>query len=86
MSAFIRALSSRLFLKKDFELVNAWMAVLLNVHADTIAQCAQSDSDDSKVLREALVAWSEAQKREGERLAGMVGYCRGVVGFLRSSR
>ncbi|KAL4889301.1 Utp21 specific WD40 associated putative domain-containing protein [Aspergillus ambiguus] len=86
MSAFIRALSSRLSLKKDFELVNAWMAVLLNVHADTIAQCSKSNSSESMELREVLASWSQAQQREGQRLAGMVGYCRGVVGFLRSPR
>lgn len=84
--AFIRALSSRLFLKRDFELVNAWMAVLLNVHADTIARCSQPESGESKALKDALTTWCHAQQREGQRLAGMVGYCRGVVGFLRSSR
>ncbi|KAE8144346.1 Utp21 specific WD40 associated putative domain-containing protein [Aspergillus avenaceus] len=87
LSNFIQALSSRLFLRKDFELVNAWMAVFLRIHADVVAKCSDhSNGDgDNASLRNALAAWKLAQQREAQRLAGLVGYCRGVVGFLRSS-
>ncbi|KAF9885124.1 hypothetical protein FE257_000701 [Aspergillus nanangensis] len=83
---FINALSSRLSKKMDFELTNAWMAVFLKVHSDTIAGCSDPDMEGGDVLKEALSAWGQAQQRESQRLAGLVGYCRGVVGFLRSSR
>ncbi|KAF7593049.1 WD repeat-containing protein 36 [Aspergillus hancockii] len=84
LSDFVLALSARLIVKKDFELVNAWMAVFLKVHADVVVKC--SESDENQALREALITWRLAQQREGQRLAELVGYCRGVVGFLRSSR
>ncbi|KAH8433602.1 rRNA-processing protein UTP21 [Aspergillus melleus] len=88
LADFICALSGRLSLKKDFEVVNAWMAVILKIHADVIAECSASESVEfgSNVLRDALVAWTKVQQQEAQRLAGRVGYCRGVVGFLRSSR
>ncbi|KAA8649235.1 rRNA-processing protein UTP21 [Aspergillus tanneri] len=87
LSDFIHALSSRLHQRKDFELVNAWMAVVLKVHADIIAKCSIScDLGKKNVLKESLLAWSNMQQREAQRLAQLVGYCRGVVGFLRSSR
>ncbi|KAF5865828.1 hypothetical protein ETB97_001894 [Aspergillus alliaceus] len=84
LSDFVIALTNRLLSKKDFELVNAWMAVFLRTHADVVVKC--SESNEMEQLRKALVAWSLAQQREKQRLAELVGYCRGVVGFLRSSR
>ncbi|OJJ35746.1 hypothetical protein ASPWEDRAFT_40984 [Aspergillus wentii DTO 134E9] len=86
LSVFIVALTSRLRLKKDFELVNAWMAVLLKIHADTLGNCSEENTGEHNILRDALIIWSQEQQTESKRLAGLVGYCRGVVGFLRSSR
>ncbi|PYI01276.1 snoRNA binding protein [Aspergillus sclerotiicarbonarius CBS 121057] len=86
LSAFVTALSTCLGLKRDFELVNAWMAVFLRIHADTVAECSSSDTDEDSALKAALSEWSRALQREAQRLAGLVGYCRGVVGFLRSTR
>ncbi|PLB44673.1 snoRNA binding protein [Aspergillus steynii IBT 23096] len=88
LSDFISALSSRLLLKRDFEVVNAWMAVVLKIHADVIAECSAAESieKEGNVLKEVLIAWAKIQQQEAQRLAGMVGYCRGVVSFLRSSR
>lgn len=86
VSAFINALTIRLKLRKDFELVNAWMAVFLKIHADTVSLCSSQDEPEHRLLREALTSWAHEQQQEGKRLAGLVGYCRGVVGFLRSSR
>lgn len=86
LSDFVLALRSRLRLKKDFELVNAWMAVFLKVHAETVGRCSCHDAGEQVVLREALVDWSREQQQEADRLSALVGYCRGVVGFLRSSR
>ncbi|KOC12193.1 snoRNA binding protein [Aspergillus flavus AF70] len=84
LSDFVLALSTHLRSKLDFELVNAWMAMFLKIHADVVMKC--SESEENEALREALASWSVAQQREGQRLAELVGYCRGVVGFLRSSR
>lgn len=86
LSTFITALTSRLALKKDFELVNAWMAVFLKIHADTVVRCSGQPADEYSSLREALVLWSKQQEQESKRLSGLVGYSRGVAGFLRSAR
>lgn len=86
LSAFVSALSTRLGSRRDFELVNTWMAVFLRIHADIVAECSGTNVDDENALKSALTGWSQALQREAERLAGLVGYCRGVVGFLRSTR
>ncbi|KAJ5241925.1 uncharacterized protein N7469_000252 [Penicillium citrinum] len=83
---FVNALTMRLKSRRDFELVNAWMAVLLKIHADTVGLCAHRDEPEYRLLQKALAAWAQEQEQEGKRLAGLVGYCRGVVGFLRSAR
>ncbi|KAJ6021676.1 hypothetical protein N7540_007180 [Penicillium herquei] len=86
LSAFVNALTIRLKLRRDFELVNAWMAVFLKIHADTVALCSHQDESENRLLRDALTSWAHEQQQEGKRLAELVGYCRGVVGFLRSAR
>jgi len=75
---FVAALTSRLKQKKDYELVQAWMAVFLRLHADEVLSHER--------LVEALREWRECQEREGRRLGDLVGYCSGVVGFLRNPR
>ncbi|KUL84174.1 hypothetical protein ZTR_07200 [Talaromyces verruculosus] len=89
--SFVDALTERLRLKKDFELVNAWMAVFLKVHSDLICgdgdlSTAASDEDLVSALRTALMGWKKEQESEARRLSELMGYCRGIVGFLRSSR
>ncbi len=37
-------------------------------------------------LVEVVREWKECQEREGRRLGDLVGYCSGVVGFLRNPR
>ncbi|ODH50486.1 hypothetical protein GX48_03447 [Paracoccidioides brasiliensis] len=93
---FVSALTARLRTRRDFELVNAWMAVFLRVHGDVIGESRDGDGADGAgdseaeatraALREALREWKIEQEREGKRLAELVGYCRGIVGFLRSGR
>ncbi len=73
---FVAALTSRLNQKKDYELVQAWMAVFLRLHSDEVIRDAR--------LGEALREWRDSQEREGRRLGELVGYCSGVVGFLRN--
>lgn len=86
LSGFVTALTDRLVSKRDFELVNAWMAIFLKVHGDTVVKCTEQTTDEYTSLKEALVLWAQTQEQEGKRLGGLVGYCRGVAGFLRSSR
>ncbi|KXX80243.1 WD repeat-containing protein 36 [Madurella mycetomatis] len=75
---FIRALTSRLVARRDYELTQAWMTVFLRLHFDLIME--------SEPLLKALGEWKEHQGRERDRLQDLVGYCGGVVGFLRSPR
>lgn len=75
---FIRALTSRLAARRDYELAQAWMAVFLRLHFDVIME--------SEVLLRELGRWREHQARERDRLDELVGYCGGVVSFLRNPR
>ena len=75
---FIRALTARLRARRDYELTQAWMTVFLRLHFDEIMESA--------VLLADLQAWKAQQEREAARLDDLVGYCSGVVGFLRSPR
>lgn len=78
LHTFLRALTSRLEERKDYELVQAWMSVFLRLHGDTIAK-------DDKLVDE-LRRWQAQAKKEKERLSGLVGYSVGVVGWVRSAR
>ncbi|EFX05995.1 hypothetical protein CMQ_4064 [Grosmannia clavigera kw1407] len=96
LGLFVRALTSRLRARRDYELVQAWMAVFLRLHgpaavAAAAAQTADKMDDDSdetadKGLAAALAEWKSVQDGERTRLDGLVGYCGGVVSFLRSPR
>jgi U3 small nucleolar RNA-associated protein 21 len=86
LADFVAALTYRLKSKKDFEMVNAWMAVFLKIHADTVSLSSNRDEPQYRLLQGNLAAWAHEQEQEGKRLAELVGYCRGVVGFLRSAR
>lgn len=98
LAMFVKALTFRLKEKRDFEMVNAWMAVFLKVHADAVEVTKSrdvkgddemnygEDTNENHDLQTALIDWKVEQEREGRRLAELVGYCRGIVGFLRSSR
>jgi len=54
------------------------MTVFLRLHFDVVTE--------HESILEALRVWREVQERESSRLDGLVGYCGGVVGFLRSPR
>jgi U3 small nucleolar RNA-associated protein 21 len=75
---FIRALTTRLQARKDYELTQAWMTVFLRLHFDLVME--------NKALLNALEEWKEQQEKECNRLDDLVGYCSGVVTFLRSPR
>ncbi|KAI2473032.1 WD domain-containing protein [Annulohypoxylon bovei var. microspora] len=75
---FIRAMTSRLVARRDYELTQAWMAVFLRLHFDLILE--------SDTLTSALTEWKKHQAQECDRLDSLVSYCGGVVNFLRSPR
>ncbi|KAH8802643.1 Utp21 specific WD40 associated putative domain-containing protein [Xylogone sp. PMI_703] len=75
---FVEALTSSLIQKRNYELVQAWMTVFLRLHSDAIAH-------DERLI-EALRVWRKHQENEATRMGDLVGYCSGVVGFLRSPR
>jgi len=91
LTTFIHALTSRLRLNRDWELVNAWMSIFLKVHGELIIEicsCAETRGGKrgrrARRFREALREWRVEERREGGRIANLAGYCAGVVGFLRS--
>ncbi|KAK7418353.1 rRNA-processing protein utp21 [Neonectria punicea] len=75
---FIRALTARLQARRDYELTQAWMTVFLRLHFDVVME--------NEALLAALGDWKAYQEKECTRLDGLVGYCSGVVSFLRSPR
>lgn len=75
---FVAALTWRLRQRRDYELVQAWMAVFIKIHGESVSVDAG--------LMESLKNWRVEQAEEGRRLGDLVGYCGGVVGFLRSAR
>lgn len=75
---FILALTARLKARKDYELIQAWMTVFLRLHFDLVME--------HESLLGALSDWKAYQEKECTRLDGLVGYCSGVVSFLRSPR
>jgi len=75
---FVQALTSRLSQKRDYELVQAWMTVFLRLHSESIAH-------DERLIS-ALRIWRQHQESEGLRLGDLVGYCNGVIAFMRSPR
>lgn len=76
-TSFIDALTKQLVAKQDYELVQAWMAMLLRVHGDVILA-------NGPILEASLRQWEVAQQAEAERLEALVKYCSGVLSFLRS--
>jgi U3 small nucleolar RNA-associated protein 21 len=74
----VQALTGRLKEKRDYELVQAWMTVFLRLHMDAV--------EHDERLVDALREWRKEQQKAGARLGEMVGFCGGVVGFLRDPR
>ena len=54
------------------------MTVFLRVHGDQVSR-------DEK-LKDALREWRSCQEIEAKRLGELMGYCSGVLSFLRSGR
>lgn len=117
--AFLEALTGMLRRRRDYELVQAWMAVWLRCFGEVVGEAVDAVSEGMKKQREeerqggetltgagvfessreeekglkgskslvgAVREWRREQRREAERLNGLVGYCAGIVGFLRGAR
>jgi len=94
--AFVDALTERLEMKRDYELVQAWMAVFLKVHGEVLQEVVGARLEGGDLSEEELIGgerlvesvkrWRSSAERERERLGQLVGYCTGVVGWLRSAR
>ncbi|KAK4693217.1 hypothetical protein P7C71_g4142, partial [Lecanoromycetidae sp. Uapishka_2] len=78
LTSFVFALTYQLRQKRDYELVQAWMSVFLKLHGESVP--------GNVGLRNALMEWRQWQEVEGKRLSNLVGFCGGVVGFMRSGR
>jgi U3 small nucleolar RNA-associated protein 21 len=77
LALFLHALTRRLASHRDFEAVQAYMAVFLNVHGDVLI--ANSE------LRDRVETLRETQRKESKRLLELVGYSLGTLNFLRST-
>ncbi|KXS94816.1 hypothetical protein AC578_6432 [Pseudocercospora eumusae] len=77
-SRFVGALTSVLTSKQDFELVQAWMAVFLKVHGDVVIA--------DEALRKEVIEFREVMGKEKKRVRQLVGFCGGMVGYLRAAR
>ena len=78
IAPFVHALTQQLQRKRDFELVNTWMSCFLRLHGDIVQEVGD--------VADAVLDWRRAMQAEERRLGDLVGYCRGVVDFLRSAR
>lgn len=78
MPTFVKALTAHLEQRRDFELVNTWMAVFLKLHNEFVGGIED--------VRLAVLDFQKAMKIEEARLGESVGWARGVIEFLRSSR
>lgn len=75
---FIFALTARLRQKRDYELIQTWLAVFLKVHGESVVA--------DQRLRDVLQEWKLVQGEEAARLTARVGFCGGVAGWVRSER
>ena len=78
LEPFVRAMTQQLINRTAYELVNTWMTCFVRLHGNFI------EEDDS--LQNALLEWRKALEDEETRLSNIVGYCSGVIDFLRSGR
>lgn len=78
MPLFVHALTVHLQQRRDFELINTWMSVFLKLHGEFIGGIED--------IRTAVVAFQTAMHEEEARLSQSVGWARGVIEYLRSSR
>ncbi|CDK24709.1 unnamed protein product [Kuraishia capsulata CBS 1993] len=95
---FVSALTEGLRSNKNYELIEAYMTLLINAHGDLIFHLKKQDveSDDQHLndsdvepdstgdseLLTAIKKWEEANLAKNRNLEGLVKYCSGVLNFL----
>lgn len=78
LAPFIRLLTAHLRQRRDYEVVNTYVSLLLKYHSEFV------QLDD---VAAALQQFHAVNEEEGQRLGEMVGFASGVIGgWLRSSR
>lgn len=82
LSGFVEALVTRLVEQRDYELVQTWMAVFLKCHSEVLQEALSRD--EGRALLATLQKWKLSQRQEADRLGALVGYCSGIVGFMRT--
>lgn len=75
LSAFMSALLGRLRSHRDFEAVQAFLTVFLQVHGDVLIANPE--------LRGQLERLEDEQKKESKRLLELISYSLGTLSFLR---
>ena len=78
MVTFVNALVDSLKSRRNYELIQAWMAVFLRHHGDII-------NTDEKMMN-AVRRWRDEEVKERARLNELVSFCSGVLGFVREGR
>jgi U3 small nucleolar RNA-associated protein 21 len=74
LTTFARLLTDRLTEKRDYELMQTYMSVVLQCHGSVVLE--------SEELRDALREWDGASQVEVKRLGDLVGFCKGVGGWI----
>lgn len=81
--AFVNALAHTLKKSIDYELVQAWLAMLLRVHGDVFA-VVDEQTNGGSTLMESINECTEEQKAAAQKLDDLVRYCTGVIQYLRT--
>jgi U3 small nucleolar RNA-associated protein 21 len=92
---FLRAMIWLTRQRRDFEVVQVWMAVFLRGHGDVLLDTADDEGGDieggdegerGSEMRKALEEWKVVSEEVVEASRKRAGYVRGLVGFLRAGR
>lgn len=85
---FLQALALRLDARRDWEGVQAMLAVFFSVHAESILEHARDPSSggdgEAAALGQALRALLAEQQRVSEHMVQSLDYCMGTLSFLRN--
>nr|GAT60083.1 predicted protein [Mycena chlorophos] len=77
LKLFVVALTRRLASRRDFEAVQAFQNVFLRLHSEVIVENPE--------LQEVLVGLQEMQRRESERVLGLIASSLGTLSFVRET-
>lgn len=76
--AFINHLTKRLEQNRDYELIQAWIGMLLRVHGDVIHSAREGP------LAGVFLAYSSVQNPASAKMEALAKYCAGVVNYIRT--